>query len=157
MFRKVGRNQPCPCGSEKKYKHCCWGKDVQFGAKKRNMLLLGGALVVVLVTVLIIRSNNSSNPTFQSGAPSPAPLGKVWSPEHGHWHDAFGTAPAIPPANLQTLGDAPGVGLDSRLNLQAAPGISTQLASQPLGPAPPGKVWSPEHGHWHDAPNSDSL
>ena len=20
------------------------------------------------------------------------------------------------------------------------------------GPAPPGKVWSPEHGHWHDAP-----
>ena len=21
---------------------------------------------------------------------------------------------------------------------------------QPLGEAPPGKVWSPEHGHWHD-------
>jgi preprotein translocase subunit SecA len=20
---KVGRNQPCPCGSGKKYKHCC--------------------------------------------------------------------------------------------------------------------------------------
>jgi hypothetical protein len=21
--RKIGRNEPCPCGSEKKYKHCC--------------------------------------------------------------------------------------------------------------------------------------
>lgn len=24
---KIGRNQPCPCGSGKKYKHCCWLKD----------------------------------------------------------------------------------------------------------------------------------
>jgi len=23
IFRKVGRNEPCPCGSGKKYKHCC--------------------------------------------------------------------------------------------------------------------------------------
>ena len=23
---KVGRNEPCPCGSGKKYKHCCYGK-----------------------------------------------------------------------------------------------------------------------------------
>ena len=23
---KVGRNDPCPCGSGKKYKHCCLGK-----------------------------------------------------------------------------------------------------------------------------------
>ena len=22
-----GRNDPCPCGSGKKYKKCCWGKD----------------------------------------------------------------------------------------------------------------------------------
>jgi preprotein translocase subunit SecA len=21
--KKVGRNEPCPCGSGKKYKHCC--------------------------------------------------------------------------------------------------------------------------------------
>src|SRR5271157_1044572 len=25
--KKVGRNDPCPCGSGKKYKHCCQGKD----------------------------------------------------------------------------------------------------------------------------------
>ena len=24
---KVGRNQPCPCGSGRKYKRCCWEKD----------------------------------------------------------------------------------------------------------------------------------
>lgn len=24
---KVGRNDPCPCGSGKKYKKCCWSKD----------------------------------------------------------------------------------------------------------------------------------
>jgi hypothetical protein len=23
---RVSRNAPCPCGSGKKYKHCCWGK-----------------------------------------------------------------------------------------------------------------------------------
>ncbi len=26
--RKVGRNAPCPCGSGKKYKKCCYGKNV---------------------------------------------------------------------------------------------------------------------------------
>lgn len=24
---KIGRNDPCPCGSGKKYKKCCLGKD----------------------------------------------------------------------------------------------------------------------------------
>lgn len=24
---KIGRNQPCPCGSGKKYKHCCLNRD----------------------------------------------------------------------------------------------------------------------------------
>ena len=26
---KVGRNDPCPCGSGKKYKNCCLRKDEQ--------------------------------------------------------------------------------------------------------------------------------
>jgi hypothetical protein len=26
---KIGRNEPCPCGSGKKYKHCCYAKDQQ--------------------------------------------------------------------------------------------------------------------------------
>jgi len=27
--KKVGRNDPCPCGSGKKYKSCCMNKDEQ--------------------------------------------------------------------------------------------------------------------------------
>ncbi len=28
--KKVSRNARCPCGSGKKYKHCCYGKDFDF-------------------------------------------------------------------------------------------------------------------------------
>ena len=28
-YKKIGRNQPCPCGSGKKYKHCCYQKGIQ--------------------------------------------------------------------------------------------------------------------------------
>jgi uncharacterized protein len=24
-WKTAGRNEPCPCGSSRKYKHCCWG------------------------------------------------------------------------------------------------------------------------------------
>ena len=34
MKRKVGRNEPCPCGSGKKYKHCCWGKRFEWVVDK---------------------------------------------------------------------------------------------------------------------------
>lgn len=27
MMDKTGRNDPCPCGSGKKYKSCCWKKE----------------------------------------------------------------------------------------------------------------------------------
>jgi hypothetical protein len=27
--KKLSRNAPCPCGSGKKYKMCCWGKGVE--------------------------------------------------------------------------------------------------------------------------------
>jgi hypothetical protein len=29
-MRKVGRNEPCPCGSGKKYKECCYSKDFEW-------------------------------------------------------------------------------------------------------------------------------
>jgi hypothetical protein len=29
MEQKVGRNDPCPCGSGKKYKNCCIGKPIR--------------------------------------------------------------------------------------------------------------------------------
>ncbi len=30
MPRKLSRNAPCPCGSGKKYKHCCIRKDFEW-------------------------------------------------------------------------------------------------------------------------------
>ncbi len=27
--KKIGRNDPCPCGSGKKYKNCCLKKEIQ--------------------------------------------------------------------------------------------------------------------------------
>ncbi len=29
MSQRVGRNDPCPCGSGKKYKKCCLSKDAE--------------------------------------------------------------------------------------------------------------------------------
>lgn len=33
---KVGRNDPCPCNSGKKYKHCCWLKEKTLSAQPIN-------------------------------------------------------------------------------------------------------------------------
>jgi hypothetical protein len=35
---KVGRNDPCPCGSGLKYKKCCLGK-TEFNLKKKRTLM----------------------------------------------------------------------------------------------------------------------
>jgi hypothetical protein len=70
-------------------------------------------------------ASTSIQPPAQAGTPQPPgdpPPGKVWSPEHGHWHTA--------PSAADTLGGTP----------------------QPPGDPPPGKVWSEAHGHWHNAP-----
>ncbi|MEX1012179.1 MAG: SEC-C metal-binding domain-containing protein [Waddliaceae bacterium] len=34
MDKKVGRNDPCPCGSGKKYKQCCLKKKLPGGGRK---------------------------------------------------------------------------------------------------------------------------
>ena len=73
----TGRNEPCPCGSGKKYKHCCEGKR---GSSNSSRLLIAAIAAVVLVAILAIMSNSR-----EGSAPS-----RVWSPEHGHYHDASG-------------------------------------------------------------------
>lgn len=35
-FDKVGRNDPCPCGSQKKYKNCCLNKGTYEGLKNKS-------------------------------------------------------------------------------------------------------------------------
>ena len=34
---KVGRNDPCPCGSGKKYKNCCMNQNRPKGSAKRKI------------------------------------------------------------------------------------------------------------------------
>ena len=36
MKKKVGRNELCPCGSGRKYKHCCYAQDQAGAGKARN-------------------------------------------------------------------------------------------------------------------------
>jgi hypothetical protein len=35
MADRISRNDPCPCGSGRKFKHCCWGKNIDWAAKTR--------------------------------------------------------------------------------------------------------------------------
>lgn len=140
MSSDVGRRDPCPCGSGKKYKNCC-GKQGAKSDSKRWTGLRSGVLAIVIVGGGIAAYMILSEPTaappeatttdaipknvqpIQSRPPGPAPEGKVWSDEHGHWHDSSGSASDF----------------------------ATKFTPQPPGPAPDGKVWSSEHGHWHNA------
>ncbi len=70
--------------------------------------------------------------------PGGTPAGKVWSPEHGHYHD-------VQPSTGQSPIPVPAPG-------SAPVQTGTANTPQPPGPVPAGKVWSVEHGHWHDAP-----
>ena len=36
---KISRNDKCPCGSGRKYKHCCIGKGIDWSAKKTTQRL----------------------------------------------------------------------------------------------------------------------
>lgn len=152
----VGRNETCPCGSGKKFKHCCAGTSSR-GMSKGLMLLLAAMAAIAafgIVPMFVGTDATKSTPQQVAAAPQQpkaqppgaVPPGKVWSPEHGHWHDAGPApsgAPAASPIRIeQSTGPAAPTG-------NTAP-ISVTIP-QPPGEAPPGKVWSPEHGHWHDA------
>jgi len=48
----VSRNDPCPCGSGKKYKKCCLGADEE-KRRQHNRMLRNIALGIVGVSVLL--------------------------------------------------------------------------------------------------------
>lgn len=149
---EIGPNDPCICGSEKKYKKCC-GTPEAMAARQRQATMRTirkWGLVAVGITAVIgagvavaslwepesdpmpviERPVNTARPAGSAQPPGQAPPGKVWSAEHGHWHDAAPQGATSRPMPTQN----------------ATP------AQRPPGPAPEGKVWSEEHGHWHDAP-----
>jgi len=136
LKNKPSRNDTCHCGSGKKFK-TCHGKTTETSSQT---WVIVAVIFLFLLWFLFFQTSHppettSYSPTplipqkqnLTSTAPGPAPPGKVWSVEHGHWHDA--------PLGTTTLPDQPET---------SAP------RSQPPGDPPPGKVWSPEHGHWHD-------
>ena len=153
MSQQVGRNDLCPCGSGVKMKNC-HPKGYGVPSKNRNVWIIGGGIVALVIVAVIMMGGKSpappqrvpASPATNNAAsggggtpqPGPAPEGKVWSSEHGHWHDAQGaqatTNPIVQPAG------------------QPAGQTAKPLTPQPDGPVPEGKVWSAEHGHWHNDP-----
>lgn len=166
---KTGRNEPCACGSGKKTKNCCGRNDAGMATNRRLGLIIGAIVVLAVVAVIASMREDSKRdpfspfdastpapapadaaatstavtdtPAAQPGPqpPGPAPAGKIWSPEHGHWHDKVETDSNV---KIETT------------RIPASPAATAAAAPvnipQPNVPTPPGKVWSPEHGHWHD-------
>jgi hypothetical protein len=115
---KTGRNDLCPCGSNKKYKRCCGATEVGgedtasrfFGVAAVLAGVAGVAGVVMVVGSLISGVEDEPKKVWSAehghyhtvggdGSSEGGP-GKVWSEEHGHWHDA--ATPAGAPLEAET-------------------------------------------------------
>jgi len=72
----IGRNDPCPCGSGKKYKRCC--------SEKQQAWSMGTAVLVVVLGFIAVAAIYALWASLV--APPEASSGQVWSPEHGHYH-----------------------------------------------------------------------
>lgn len=74
---KIGRNEPCPCGSGLKYKQCCEGHEGQPGW---GMRLMGWLVIAVLAAgALLVMFSSFDQPGRSTQM--------VWSEEHGHYHE----------------------------------------------------------------------
>jgi hypothetical protein len=73
--RKAGRNDPCPCGSGKKFKQCCEAKADQ--SSRFWMFTVAGIIVAVVLFAIASVSRQATAPLNN----------RIWSAEHGHWHD----------------------------------------------------------------------
>lgn len=84
-MKEVGRNDPCPCGSGKKYKNCHQKEEKT--KRSRNKTYLIGLIILIFVVLAVANFVIDMNePDRSSKPPGPAPAGKVWSEEHGHYH-----------------------------------------------------------------------
>jgi hypothetical protein len=96
---KIGRNDPCACGSGKKFKHCCARKADQRARLQdsvfKGLFLFFGPLVLLLgigVTVGSLRGTSADD----------TGLDRVWSAEHSHWHAVLpdGTETEVQPGMI---------------------------------------------------------
>jgi hypothetical protein len=102
---RVSRNGPCPCGSGKKYKHCCLRKEVEARSPRPSPRItdLHGKPKkhpeYPIGTVALYGPNDKITTKIAAGvikSPSAEPILERWVPKD--WHDVReqGTAPAIP-------------------------------------------------------------
>ena len=80
---KVGRNDPCPCGSGKKNKHCCAAR-AQRRTEVRDSVARG--LFYILGPLAIVLALAVSISALRGGRVGEDGLERVWSAQHGHWH-----------------------------------------------------------------------
>lgn len=81
MSSTIGRNDPCVCGSGKKYKRCCQeeGRSATTTAgSKAIMIVLGTVLLIGLMLIVIS--------LVAGGGESVCPPGQSWDAAHGHCH-----------------------------------------------------------------------
>ena len=96
-MKEIGRNDPCHCGSGKKYKNCHMGKSEGVTSNKSLMYISIFAFILAIAAFSIYYNwdktptstgtRSNTNQTLTSPPAGEAPPGKVWSAEHGHWHD----------------------------------------------------------------------
>lgn len=145
MKATPGRNDPCPCGSGLKYKHCHEGKSQVTSRRVAGVPVWAVALAVVAVigAGMWFMNRGGSN----AGVTPQQPVGPVragtpweydaatnthWDPGHGHWHAG------PPPTNPDSL---PAVG---------GPAGATPAPYQ--YDSTTNRHWDPGHGHWHEGP-----
>jgi len=74
----IGRNDPCPCGSGKKYKRCCLVNGEKTSLANRVLL---SVVTIILLGGVVVFLANLDEFTHSEGGPT-----RVWSEAHGHWH-----------------------------------------------------------------------
>jgi hypothetical protein len=106
----VRRNDPCPCGSGRKFKQCCSGKGLLEQRSWGGLIAVALGVIFTVGLALAVMDLFSEDTTAASKRrvwseehkhwhtvdvntpgeppPGPSPPGKVWSKEHGHWHAA---------------------------------------------------------------------
>jgi hypothetical protein len=87
---KVARNAPCPCGSGKKSKVCCGAREkmTQSTSNRIGLVLLAVALLAGLVLSVFNLLTDGERSAEHAGSAAQGGAGRVWSAEHGHYHDA---------------------------------------------------------------------
>jgi hypothetical protein len=136
------RNDPCPCGSGKKYKQCCGRQGAAAGvsttravASKPGIspvkIVVAMAIVSIASVLLVSWKIRNEQPAAQAATPAAweydPVLDQHWDPSHAHWHRGR------PPAGMV--------------------GTGTEATPTPWQYNPVTNLhWDPTHGHWHEGP-----